>query len=162
MILVLLCVWEYVSLGSLKLSLWFFKTLYWNVSRVDLQCCISFRCIAKWFSYTYTPVYSFLYSFPIQVVTEHWVEFPVLLLVIYFKYNGVASQLSGASILFLYILNPLRAHRWGCLQWLMAWWRATFLMYWNGSNIFSSVMPLFSLNSYALPAGLFAFLEERP
>ena len=27
----------------------FFKTftLYWNVSRVDLQCCVSFSCIAK-------------------------------------------------------------------------------------------------------------------
>ena len=89
----------------------FFKTftLYWNVSRVDLHCCVSFSCIAKWFSYTYAPVYSFLYSFPIQVVTEHWAEFPVLLLVIYLKYNGVASQLSGASILFPHILNPHRA-----------------------------------------------------
>ena len=37
---------------------WFFQftcfILYW--SRVDLQCCVSFRCPANWFSYTYTSV----------------------------------------------------------------------------------------------------------
>ena len=37
--------------------------LYWTI--VDLQCCVSFRCIARWFSYTYTDVYSFSNSFPI-------------------------------------------------------------------------------------------------
>ena len=29
---------------------------YW--SRADLQCCVSFRCTAKWFSYTYIYIYS--------------------------------------------------------------------------------------------------------
>ena len=33
----------------------FFFLLSW--SRVDLQCCISFRCTAKWFSYTYLYIY---------------------------------------------------------------------------------------------------------
>ena len=37
--------------------------LYWNI--VDLQCCVSFRCAAKWFSYTYTYIHSFSDSFPI-------------------------------------------------------------------------------------------------
>ena len=32
---------------------------------VDLQCCVSFRCTAQWFSYTYTCIYSFSDSFPI-------------------------------------------------------------------------------------------------
>ena len=30
----------------------FFLILYWNI--VDLQCCVSFRYAAMWFSYTYT------------------------------------------------------------------------------------------------------------
>ena len=45
---------------------------------VDLQYCDSFRCTAKWFSYLYTCIYSVSNSFPIQVITEYWAEFPVL------------------------------------------------------------------------------------
>ena len=41
----------------------FFYNSYWSV--VDLQCCVSFRCTAKWISYTYTYIHSFLDSFPI-------------------------------------------------------------------------------------------------
>ena len=37
--------------------------LYWTV--VHLQCCVSFRCTAKWFSYIYTCIYSFSNSFKI-------------------------------------------------------------------------------------------------
>ena len=37
--------------------------LYWNI--VDLQCCVSFKYIAKWFSYAYTFIHSFSDSFPI-------------------------------------------------------------------------------------------------
>ena len=59
---------------------------------VELQCCVSFRCTAKWISYTYTYIHSFLDSFPIYAITEYWVEFPVLysrcLLVIYFIYSS--------------------------------------------------------------------------
>ena len=70
--------------------LWIFSPslvqLYTSFLRVggsiaDLQCCISFRCTAKWISYTYTYILLFLDSFPIKVITfEHWVKFPVLYL----------------------------------------------------------------------------------
>ena len=45
-----------------------------NWSIVDLQCCVSFWCTAKWFRYTY----SFSYSFPLQFITGCWIYFPVL------------------------------------------------------------------------------------
>ena len=37
--------------------------LHWSI--VDLQCCVSFRCTAKWLSYTYTYIHCFSNSFPI-------------------------------------------------------------------------------------------------
>ena len=44
----------------------------------DLQGCINFCYIAEWFSYTSTHIHSFSDSFPIEVITEYWVDFPVL------------------------------------------------------------------------------------
>ena len=40
--------------------------LYW--STVDLQCCDSFKCIPKWFSYTYTYIYLFQNIFPFRLL----------------------------------------------------------------------------------------------
>ena len=55
------------------------------------QCCVSFRSIEGWVSYTYTYIHSFLDPFHMQALTEYWVEFPVLynrsLLVICFIIN---------------------------------------------------------------------------
>ena len=49
---------------------------YWHI--VVLQCFVSFKYTVKWFSYTYTNTHSFSDSLPIQVITEYWVELPVL------------------------------------------------------------------------------------
>ena len=54
-----------------------FLFLNFDWSLVDLQCCVSFRGTAKGTSYIYI-IYPFLYSFPIQVITEHGIEFLVL------------------------------------------------------------------------------------
>ena len=40
-----------------------FKILHWSI--FDLQCCVSFRYIAEWFTYTDTYSYSLSASFPI-------------------------------------------------------------------------------------------------
>ena len=46
---------------TLFLFLLFLISFYWYI--VDLQCCVSFRCSAKWLSYTC--INSFLDSFPV-------------------------------------------------------------------------------------------------
>ena len=57
-------IWEDFSLVRKIFYLYlfvFFKNFFW--SRVDLQCCISFRCIAKWTSYPCTHLHSFFWLF---------------------------------------------------------------------------------------------------
>ena len=50
------------------------SVFYWRI--VDLQRCVSFWCTAKWLSYTY--IYIFSYSFPWWLITQYWIESPVL------------------------------------------------------------------------------------
>ena len=38
---------------------------------VDLQCCVNFCSMAKWFIYTY--IHSFSYSFPSWSITGYWI-----------------------------------------------------------------------------------------
>ena len=52
---------HYTTPAGMEGVLFFFK--YFNFIIVDLQCCVSFRCTAKWFSYTYTYIHSFSDSF---------------------------------------------------------------------------------------------------
>ena len=49
---------------------------YWSI--VNLRCCVIFRCTTKWISCIHIYIHSFLDSFPVYVITEYWVEFPVL------------------------------------------------------------------------------------
>ena len=92
-------------LSSIKAETGFLYNFYWDI--VDLQCCVSFRCTAKWISYTYTYIHSFLDSFPIEAITEYWVEFPVLysrsILVICFIYSSVYMSV----LVFQFIPPPL-------------------------------------------------------
>ena len=75
------------------------------------------------YMYTYLPIHSFLYSFPTEVTTEHWVEFPVLysrsLLVIYFIYSSVYIQRRQWHPTL--VLLPEESHGWrslvGCSPW---------------------------------------------
>ena len=46
-----------------KFLIMYFKKINYIWCIVDLQCCVSFRCMAKWFSYTY--IHSFSDSFPV-------------------------------------------------------------------------------------------------
>ena len=68
----------------------FFKHFYLNI--VDLQCCIGYRYMARWFSYMYIK-YIFYFYILFHIWLKYWIEFPVLycrsLLVIYFIYSSV-------------------------------------------------------------------------
>ena len=44
---------------------------YWSI--VALQWCVHFFCIAKWISYMYTYIPSFLDFLPVLITTEHWI-----------------------------------------------------------------------------------------
>ena len=59
----------YVNDSSIFIFLIFKKfKFYWRV--VDLQCGVSFRCTAKWFSYIYTYIHSFLESLSQNIDTS--------------------------------------------------------------------------------------------
>ena len=85
-----MCLVISIYVGSLRdLPLYVFKKILLEYSWFTTLCIC---CIANWFSYTYTYIHSFPDSFLIEVITECWVEFPVLyswsLLVIYLIYRS--------------------------------------------------------------------------
>ena len=58
-IALLICWWIWLSLC--QCYTFFYKNLFFNWSIVDLQCCVNFWCTAKWFSYTYIYIFSFIF-----------------------------------------------------------------------------------------------------
>ena len=44
------------------------KLIYFYRSIINLQCCVNFRCTAKWFSYTYIYIYFFQILFPYRLL----------------------------------------------------------------------------------------------
>ena len=83
--------------------------MYW--STVNVQCCVTFRCKAKWPSFIYTHTHTYLlFSFPVQAITEYWIQLPGLcsrsLLVICVIYSIVHT--SASNFWFLsHRLSPL-------------------------------------------------------
>ena len=73
----------------LLVRLWDSSSFYWSI--IDLQCCLSFWCTAKWFSYTSIYLF-FIIFFPIVVYYRILNTFPVLysrtLLFMCFKYSS--------------------------------------------------------------------------
>ena len=61
--------WKFVpTYSSAFLSIYFFK---FYLSTVDLQCCVNFCCIAKWFSYTYIILFHILFHYHLSQDTEY-------------------------------------------------------------------------------------------
>ena len=51
-------------------GMWLFTIFFLYQSIVEWQCCISFRCTAKWFNYTCTYIYFFQVIFPFRLLTN--------------------------------------------------------------------------------------------
>ena len=57
------CFWQLFNVLYALKTFSFLKNLYWSIT--DLQCCVSFRCTAKWICYPYTHIHSRLDYFPV-------------------------------------------------------------------------------------------------
>ena len=97
------CIWIYVYVS---IFVPFFKVCWKPFQGCDHSCCTT-----KWFSCTCAHVRSFSDSLPTDVITRHWVEFPVLdsrsFLIIYFIYNNVYLLIPTSSFIPRPHLSPL-------------------------------------------------------
>ena len=75
---------------------------YWRI--VNFQCCVSFRCTAKWFSYTYTYLFfgffsiiGYVYLFLLRVFLRLWNYLPWLLAWLFSLHQAPSAK--GAFLL---------------------------------------------------------------
>ena len=116
--LVVACMWDLVPWpgiepGTPALGAWSlihcttrevpcFSVFNWSI--VDLVCCVSFRCTAKWFSYTYIYIYFFQILFPYRLLQN--IEYSSLCYTPYWL--SVLYIYSHMCIYFFQILFPYR------------------------------------------------------
>ena len=80
--------WDYRWIVLVTWQPWIFCFFYWTI--VDLQYCVSFRCIAKWFRYIYVCVYIYFRFFSIIGYYKILNIIPcAILLLIYFMYSSL-------------------------------------------------------------------------
>ena len=97
----------------------FLNKFYWSI--VLLQCCVSCYCPAKWIIYVIHMSPSFLDFSPIQVITEHWVEGPVLFsgfsLVTYLIHSVISVYVPTPVSWFIsFPFSPLASVRLFCMS----------------------------------------------
>ena len=86
----------------------YFFSFCWSL--IDLQCCVSFRCIAKWVSYTYI----YFFFFKILIHTSHYRAFSrvpcaiqKVLIATYFIVVGINWHIGDFRALMSEYFKPL-------------------------------------------------------
>ena len=98
-------------LYGMNFTLFFCYYLIFFLSIVGLQCCVSFRCTAKWFSFTFVYVYYFSDYFPLWVI----ILFPVLYsmsLFILYTVVCICGEGNGTPLQYCCLENPMGGGAW--------------------------------------------------
>ena len=123
----------------------FFK----NWSIVNLQCCVTSKCTAKWFSYTH--IYFSTDSFPYRLLQD-----------IEYRFLCYTSPYCLA-ILYVVVENPMDEGAWWAAVHGMKWWDqmpwSSFSECWALSQLFHS--PLSLSRGFLVPLHLLPLVTEK-